>query len=180
LRRAEHRSRLIVGDDVRWRADAIISFDEFFEAESERLFRRLWLVTRNPHEAEEVMQDAFLSLLERWDRMGEVDDPVAYLYRTAFNVWNKRTRRATRALRSALAPGSRADDVDAVDARTVVGQALARLTPRQRAAIVLTELLGFTSEEAGVVLGIRAVTARVLTSQARAAMRSSLGAIDDG
>ena len=174
---AEHRLRLVVGDRGRWRAGAI-SFDEFFQAESEPLFRRLWLVTRNRHEAEEVMQDAFLSLLERWDRIAEIDDPTAYLYRTAFNVWNKRARRTVRHLRAVLTPANHADDVDAADARTLVGDALARLTPRQRAAVVLTELLGFTSEEAGDILGIRAVTARVLASQARAAMRSHLGAID--
>jgi RNA polymerase sigma factor (sigma-70 family) len=124
------------------------------------------------------MQAAFLSLYERWDRMAAIDDPKAYLYRTAFNVWNKRSRRAARALRTSLAP-MRGDDVDAADARTVIGDALARLSPRQRAAIVLTELLGFSSEDAGTVLGIRAVTARVLSSQARAAMRSYLGGPDD-
>jgi RNA polymerase sigma factor (sigma-70 family) len=155
-----------------------LDFDDFFANESEDLFRRLWLVTRNRAEAEEVMQDAFLSLYERWDRMAAVDDPKGYLYRTAFNAWNKRSRRAARALRATLAP-SRGDDVEAAEARTVIGDALARLSPRQRAAIVLTELLGFSSEDAGSILGIRAVTARVLTSQGRAAMRSYLGGRDD-
>lgn len=155
-----------------------LEFDGFFASESGELFRRLWLVTRDREEAEEVMQDAFLSLYERWDLMAAVEDPKAYLYRTAFNAWNKRSRRATRALRTAFAP-PRGDDVDAADARTVVGEALTRLSPRQRAAVVLTELLGFSSEEAGMILGIRAVTARVLTSQARAAMRSYLGGPDD-
>jgi len=155
------------------------TFDEFFAAESGDLFRRLWLVTRNRYEAEEVMQDAFLSMFERWDRMDEVDDPKAYLYRTAFNAWKRRSRRASRALRLATSPGSHRDDVDAVDARTVIGEALARLTPRQRAAVVLTELIGFSSEEAGEILGIRPVTARVLTSQARAAMREYLGDHDE-
>jgi RNA polymerase sigma-70 factor (ECF subfamily) len=173
----QHRLKLITEHGER-RGGATVSFDEFFEAESEPLFRRLWLVTRSQHEAEEVMQDAFLRLLERWDRVEEIDDPAAYLYRIAFNAWNKRARRAARALRTALAPPGPADDVDAADARTLVGEALARLTARQRAAVVLTELLGFTSEEAGEILGIRAVTARVLTSQARAAMRAHLGAID--
>ena len=155
-----------------------LDFDDFFASESEDLFRRLWLVTSNRAEAEEVMQDAFLSLYERWDRMAVVEDPKAYLYRTAFNAWNKRSRRASRALRTALAP-PRGDDVDAAEARTVVGDALAHLSPRQRAAVVLTELLGFSSEDAGRILGVRAVTARVLTSQARAAMRSDLGGTDD-
>jgi DNA-directed RNA polymerase specialized sigma24 family protein len=44
---------------------------------------------------------------------------------------------------------------------------------------VLTDLLGFSSEDAGSILGIRAVTARVLTSQARAAMRAYLGGLDE-
>src|SRR5688572_31313363 len=100
-----------------------LDFDDFFASESERLFRRLWLVTRNRAEAEEVMQDAFLSLYERWDRMADVDDPKAYLYRTAFNAWHKRSRRAARALRTTLTP-SRRDDVEAADARTVLGDAL--------------------------------------------------------
>jgi RNA polymerase sigma factor (sigma-70 family) len=155
-----------------------LDFDDFFARQSEDLFRRLWLVTRNRSEAEEVMQDAFLALYERWDRMAAVEDPKAYLYRTAFNTWNKRSRRAARVVRAAIAP-PRGDDVDAAEARTVVGEALARLSPRQRAAVVLTELLGFSSEDAGAILGIRAVTARVLTSQARSAMRSYLGGPDD-
>ena len=155
-----------------------LSFEAFFEAEARTLFRRLCTITGNAAEAEEVMQDAFLNLFERWDRMDEVGDPRAYLYRTAFNAWKRRSRRASRALRVALSPGSHHDDVDAVDTRTVVAEALARLTPRQRAAMVLTELIGFSSEEAGEILGIRPVTARVLTSQARAAMREYLGERD--
>jgi len=52
-----------------------------------------------------------------------IDDPKAYLYRTAFNAWRKRSR-----VRSSAAGGlsaARGDDVDAADARTVVGEALA-------------------------------------------------------
>jgi DNA-directed RNA polymerase specialized sigma24 family protein len=79
------------------------SFDTFFAAESETLYRRMWLVTRNRHEAEEVVQDAFLSLLERWDRVAGLPDPTGYLYRTAFNAWKKRTRRAALAIRTPFA-----------------------------------------------------------------------------
>jgi RNA polymerase sigma factor (sigma-70 family) len=152
-----------------------VSFDEFFAAESETLYRRMRLVTRDHHEAEEVVQDAFLSLYERWDRMAEVPDPVGYLYRTAFNAWKKRTRRAARVIRHVFAPDPASDDFEAADARTVVGEALGQLTPRQRAAIVLTDLVGLSSEDAGEILGILPVTARVLASQARAAMRGILG-----
>jgi hypothetical protein len=45
-------------------AEAARSFEAFFEAESRTLFRRLWLVTGNRAEAEEIMQDAFLKMWE--------------------------------------------------------------------------------------------------------------------
>ena len=74
-----------------------------------------------------------------------------------------------------MSPPSSADELEAVDARTVLGEALGHLTPRQRAAIVLTELMGLSSVEAGEILGVRPVTARVLASQARASLRERLG-----
>jgi RNA polymerase sigma factor (sigma-70 family) len=156
-----------------------LAFDAFFEAEVDALLRRMWLVTRDRQEAEEVVQDAFLSMFEHWDRIPDIDDPVAYLYRTAFNAWKKRSRRATRAIKQVFAPEPAPDAFAAAEARSVVGDALEHLPPRQRAALILTELVGLSSEEAGQILGIRPVTARVLASQARATMRAHLGAGDE-
>ena len=45
--------------------EASRSFEIFFDAESQTLFRRLWLVTGDRAEAEEIMQDAFLKVWER-------------------------------------------------------------------------------------------------------------------
>jgi len=151
-----------------------VSFDEFFAAHSATLYRRMRLVTRDHHEAEEVVQDAFLSIYEHWDRVAGIPDPVGYLYRTAFNAWKKRSRRAARAIRNVFMPPSETDEFAAADTRTIVGEALDNLTPRQRAAVVLTDLMGFSSEQAGDILGIRAVTARVLASQGRATLRARL------
>jgi RNA polymerase sigma-70 factor (ECF subfamily) len=150
------------------------TFEDFFEAESPTLFRRLCLVTGNRHEAEEVMQDAFLKLFERWERVSALEDPTGYLYRTAFNVFRKRTRRAAVALRRTLRMTPAGDEFAAADARQVVAQALSKLTPRQRAALVLTELLGYESEDAGRILGTRASTVRALATQGRATMRRTL------
>ena len=87
-------------------------------------------MTRGHHEAEEVVQDAFLSLFEHWARMESILDPVGYLHTTAFNVWKKRSRRAARALRHVFASTPEADAFEAADARTVLGAALDQLTPR--------------------------------------------------
>jgi DNA-directed RNA polymerase specialized sigma24 family protein len=103
-----------------------------------------------------------------------MDDPTGYLYRIAFNVFKRRSRRAAMALRRTLGVGEGNDEYAAADARFMVEQGLAELSPRQRAAIVLTELLGYSSEAAGKVLGVRPVTVRALASQGRSAMRRTL------
>jgi DNA-directed RNA polymerase specialized sigma24 family protein len=65
------------------------------------------------------------------------------------------------------------DVFELVEDRALVADALAWLTPRQRAALVLTEALGYSGEEAGRMLGIKASTVWALTHQARAALRTN-------
>ena len=147
------------------------SFEAFYQAESQLLFRRLWLVTGNSGEAEELMQDAFLKLWERWDTVGQMDAPAGYLYVTAMNLFRKRYRRTKLALRKTVGLSPSADDFADADERQTVRQVLATLPPRQRAALVLTELLGYTAKEAGSVLGIKDSTVRALTHQGRQSFR---------
>jgi DNA-directed RNA polymerase specialized sigma24 family protein len=59
---------------------------------------------------------------------------------------------------------------DEVDDRDLAMRALGSLPPRQRAALVLTEGLGYSGEEAGRLLGVQATTVWALTHQARAAL----------
>src|SRR5262245_59520996 len=113
------------------------SFEEFFASEHARLFGALCLVTGDQDEAEEIMQDAFLRLWERWDRVSDVDDLTAYLFRTAMNVFRNRYRRAVLALRRTVSPSASEDALGTVEDRDVVVRALRGLTPQQRAAIVL-------------------------------------------
>jgi RNA polymerase sigma-70 factor (ECF subfamily) len=154
-------------------------FESFYEAERDGLFGALVLITGNRHEAEEVAQDAFLALWERWDRVAGLEDPTGYLYRTAMNGFRKRRRRAAMAVRRTLHLVPQEDLFGQADARQVVAQALAGISRRQRAALVLTELLGFTSEEAGRALGIRPVSVRVLASQGRAAIKKKMERSDE-
>ncbi len=158
------------GPDVSGRS----SFEDFFSEQHRGLYGALVLVTRSSHEAEEVMQDAFLRVWERWDRVSAVEDPVGYLYRTAMNVFRSRRRRVLVALRRTVRPREPDDGLAAVEDREAVVRALAPLTPGQRAAIVLTDVLGFTSEEAGRALRVRPVTVRVLASRGRAALRKEM------
>jgi RNA polymerase sigma-70 factor (ECF subfamily) len=154
--------------------DLTASFEEFFLRERDDLYGALCLVTRNRHEAEELTQDAFVRLLERWDRVGAMQDPRGYLYRTAMNAFRSRYRRALLAARRTLGV-TRPDDAFAVvEGRDAAVRALATLSPRQRAAVVLTDLLGYDSKEAARMLGIRASTVRMHTSRAHTVLKETM------
>ena len=151
-----------------------LAFETFFEREKEGLYGALCLVTRNRFEAEELTQDAFVRLLERWDRVGAMEDPRGYLYRTAMNGVRSRYRRSLLAAKRVLgvAPGN--DAIAAVDERDATMRALADLSPQQRAAVVLVDLLDFSSEDAARVLGIRSSTVRMHASRAHKALKETM------
>jgi RNA polymerase sigma-70 factor (ECF subfamily) len=154
-------------------------FEAFFHAHYERLLRAMFVVTGSAEEADELTQEAFVAVWERWDRVGVMRDPAGYLYRTAMNRFRSRLRAAGVAARRALRAEPPRDPFEAVDRHDLVVRALARLSVRQRAALVLVELLDLDSEEAGRVLGIRPATVRALASQGRAALRRSVGRVDE-
>src|SRR3954468_15657856 len=134
---------------------ASASFDEFFRREHVGLLRAMYLVTGSAVEAEEGCQEAFVRVWERWDRVQSLESPTGYLYRTAFNWHRSRARRARRSVGRALPWAPPRDLFAEADDRDEVVRALRRLAPRQRAALVVTELLGYDSTEAGQLLGVR-------------------------
>jgi RNA polymerase sigma-70 factor (ECF subfamily) len=89
------------------------------------------------------------------------------------NLFRNRYRHAIVVARRSFRAEPQADAVALVEARTEVSEALATLSPRQRAALVLTDLIGFSSEEAAEMLGVRPGTIRSLASQGRSAIRGS-------
>ena len=160
--------------DAREAVSSPMPFDGFFEQERDRLYRALWLVTRNRFEAEELTQEAFVRVLERWDRVSEMEDPHAYLFQTAMNAFRSNYWRALLAARRTIGITPTDESIAQVDEHDAVVRALAQLSPRQRASVVLTDLLGFRSEQAARMLGIRPSTLRMHASRAHAALKETM------
>jgi len=150
------------------------AFEFFFETERRRLFRALYVMTGSAHEAEELTQDAFLRVWERWDRVGSMEDPVGYLFRTAMNLARSRARRLLRAARLPLSAERTVEPYGPADTRDAVVRAIAELSPRQRQAVVLVELLDRSIDEAADLMRVSTSTVRSLTSEARKAMRTAM------
>jgi RNA polymerase sigma factor (sigma-70 family) len=160
------------------RVEARARFDEFFEDEHERLFKALYFVTGNRQDAEELMQDAFMKLWERWDQIDRIADPTGYLFRVALNGFRMRRRRAATALRRVTPVVDERDLFVEAEMRADVQRLLLGLTVRQRAALLLVDLLEYPSEQAARILRVRPSTVRALATQGRRALRAKEGARD--
>jgi len=160
-------------------SEQVTGFEDLVETEGPGLFGALCLIARDRFEAEDVMQEAFLKVWERWDRVRVMENPTGYLYRTALNLYRQRRRRASLALRRAIRLAPPRDELAEVESRDAVVRALAELTPRQRVSVVLVDLLDHSSEEAARVMGIEAATVRVLVSQGRATLKRNAGDRDE-
>lgn len=154
-----------------------LTFEELFAAEHAKLFRALYLIVGNSADAEELMQDAFLKVFERFDR---IENPAGYLYRSALNATRSRFRRLAMAAKKALPTGREPEDpFAAADLRDEVVRALRELPERQRAALVLVDMLDQSSEEASRSLGVTAATVRSLASHARATLKLTMESDDE-
>jgi RNA polymerase sigma-70 factor, ECF subfamily len=151
------------------------SFDAFFLEEHERLYGALYFITGDRRDAEDLMQDAFAKLWERWDRVGSMQDPTGYLFRVALNGFRMRRRHAV-VVAAKVIPGIELRDAfrDA-EMRADLQTMLRLVTPRQRAALLLVDQLGYTSEDAARILRVRPSTVRALASHARSTLRVAGG-----
>jgi RNA polymerase sigma factor (sigma-70 family) len=158
-------------ENLEHRTERLPDFESFYLTHRARLFRAMVVVTRDVHAAEELTQEAFVRIWERWGSMRRIQDPTGYPYRTALNGWFQLRRRAIRAGKRTIAPRWVIDPLEVIEERDWLARRLLELPERQRAALVLTEYLSESSADAARAMGIRPGTVRRLASKARAAIR---------
>lgn len=154
-----------------------LDFESFFGGQYPMLVGALYLLTGDQAEAEDLAQEALARAYERWDRVREMDSPGGYVYRTAVNLNRKRARRAAIGMRLRLQQSS-PDPVAYVESRRDVMKALADLPVGQREALVLTEWLDLTADEAGAILGIEGASVRSRVHRAKRVLRTRLDVSD--
>ena len=99
------------------------SFEELFLDVHDRLYRALYFVTGSSADAEELMQDAFLKLWERWGPARH-DRGSCRLFRVALNGVRMRARRARMAARKIAPTAGSRDPFDDVNVREDVRRML--------------------------------------------------------
>jgi RNA polymerase sigma-70 factor (sigma-E family) len=149
--------------------DREVELREFVAARGGALSRAAFLLTGNHQAAEDLVQDTYVVMVQRWQKAKRVD-PEAYVRRILYSRFVDGWRRR-RLVELPWAAPPDVPDVDLVDAATdrmTLQAALARMTPRQRALLVLRFYEDLTECQAAAVLGISPNTVK---SQTRVALQ---------
>lgn len=149
------------------------AFAVYFTDRVAAMRRAAFLLTGNWHDAEDVVQAAFVRLFSVWHRVRH-ESADAYVRQVLINVFlNTKRGQRNREYPVADVPDGPTPVADADD-RVAVGSALAALTPSQRAVVVLRYWEGLTVAETAEVLGVSEGTVKSQMHRAVAAMRPQL------
>jgi RNA polymerase sigma-70 factor (sigma-E family) len=152
-------------------------FAEFVAARERALLGTAWLLTGDWGLAEDLVQTALVRSWPRWERIKRRDNPEVYVRRVMVNTWSTWLRRRWRGEQPASVVPERpacADVAAEVTARMAVRDALATLTGRQRAVVVLRVFDDMSEAQVANVLGCSAGNVKSTLSRALAKLRESL------
>lgn len=142
-------------------------FNAVYRSELDPMRRVAFLIVGSVEHAEDIAQDAFLELYQRW---ASVNEPGAYVRRAVINRSLSAQRRRAHE-RKYLSTLRRTHFVDQDDP---TWKSIDALPVRQRAALVCTYYLQLTSAEAAAALNCRPATVRSLLSRALSTLRKEL------
>jgi RNA polymerase sigma-70 factor (sigma-E family) len=153
------------------------SFEAFVGERGPALLRLAWLLCADPDAAEDLVQDALAKVLPRWGRIvaGGAPEPyVRSVIRTTFiDGWRRRRLREVLVDDDVVLPepGAGPDHASDVAVRFAVQSALLRLTPRQRAVLVLRFYEDLTETATARELGCSVSTVKSQTRHAIGRLR---------
>jgi RNA polymerase sigma-70 factor (sigma-E family) len=163
-----------------WSADDALEL--LYAAHWRQLVRLAVLLVHDVGAAEEIVQDCFIAVHSRWNRLHDPDRALAYLRRSVVNRSRSHLRHLTvvrrHADRERDPEPAGAADVTAYDLarRATVLAALRRLPRRQREVLALRYYLDLSEAEIADLLGISRGAVKSHASRGAAALRVTLGA----
>jgi RNA polymerase sigma-70 factor (sigma-E family) len=150
-----------------------------FAAHQAGLLRLGVLLLGDRGAAEDVIQDAFIGLLNHWPRLRDPGKALAYLRASVVNRSRNQLRRKVIARRIGIGmPPPELSAESAVlltEERKAVLVALRRLPPRRQIVLVLRFYFDLTDDEIAEALTIRPATVRSTATRALRALGALLG-----
>jgi len=169
---------------------SVAQFSSFYAENRAELIAHANRILKDRARAEEVSQEALIKFMLAAPELSSEDHALSYLHRTIENLCIDLFRAENRrpnlvALDDASAEvestwqvsGDHTDEIAAAEDAAIVRQALSLLSPAERAALVMWEMEGRSTQEIAKELGIKESAVRHTVSRARASLRKVLSTL---
>jgi RNA polymerase sigma-70 factor (ECF subfamily) len=151
------------------------SLDDLYTASYRKLVAQLYAVTGNRQEAEDVVQEAFIRAIPRWEQVKTYDSPEAWLRTVALNLARSRFRRTVRGAAALVRHGVPHAEPELSPDHVALMTAMRTLPEPQREAIVLHHFVGMSVDEVAATVGSPSGTIKARLARGRAALAGKLG-----
>ncbi|MQA85442.1 MAG: SigE family RNA polymerase sigma factor [Streptosporangiales bacterium] len=154
----------------------LAQFNEFVTLHLTALYRYAYVLTGNPHDAEDLVQEALTRTGVAWRRVRRKDDPEGYVRSAMARIMANRWRRPRRERLMAEPPDRPVEDcgLDRMLSEDSFEAVLAGLPGRMRAVLVLRYAEQLSEEEIAQVLGCSRGTVKSQASRALARLRATV------
>ena len=162
-----------------------MALESLFREHHDRIYRAAYRVTGNSMDAEDVLQTVFLRLARREEPLDLQPNPAAYLLRAALNagldVVRGRSRSRTVSFEddeshnfdaSSITPAAQHEDKEL---RTLIQQAVAKLSPKTAEMFALRYYEGYGNREIAEMLGTSQLVVGVMLHRSRTRLRKEIG-----
>jgi RNA polymerase sigma factor (sigma-70 family) len=149
-------------------------FSTWYRAEHPRLVATMTAVCRDASVGRDVADEACARVLERWERVRQMESPGGWAYHVALNVARRRARRgrSERERLEGLAATPTADDGWwSIEVR----DAFERLPPRERTAVLLRYVADLSQADVAAAMKVAPGTVAAALNSARQKLRVYLG-----
>ena len=166
----------------------VIDFEQIVANHSAFVYNVAYRMMGNRHDAEEVVQDAFLSAYRSRERFRGASQVTTWLYRITVNAALMRLRKKSRKVEVPTDPAVMVRSHDQPDRSETPDQAalsseladviqasISTLPPDLRAAVVLRDVQGLSNDEAAAALGISVSALKTRLHRGRVVLRGLLG-----
>jgi RNA polymerase sigma-70 factor (ECF subfamily) len=161
------------------------AYEELVEGYSDMVYRVCYRILQNPQDAEDAMQEVFLTVYRKIGDFRGGSTFSTWLYKISTNTALGMIRTRNRKYAQDISVDSMSEEdaevaeawtavpddfVDRIESEEIISRALEKLSPNLSAALVLHELEGLSIAETAEALGISVSASKVRIHRARQAL----------
>ena len=157
------------------RRERTVALEDLVAASQRRLFHIALAILRDRGEAEDAVQETFLTAWRRWDALRDEDRRIGWVTTICVRQCIRRRRGLLRWVLGADDSGAPAARLAHAEAGMVdLDRAQAKLSRQQRAALVLSYHHGYSADQCAELMGLSAGTVRSHLARALATLRREM------